>query len=100
PAAKYRAARHQMRRVVARRLLVAGGGVAWPRVRRSGARRVVFGHRRHAGIGLLLRQIDADADGLLEQRPFRELDLDEAPLAVGQVAEGGRLAEDILEDLQ
>ena len=73
-----------------------GIGAVWSRRRRL----VLVGQRRHARVGLLLREVDADADDLLEQRPLGELQLDEAPLAVGQVAQGGRLREDVLEDLQ
>ena len=41
-------------------------------------------------IGLLLRDVHADADDFLEQRPVGKLLLDEPPLAVGQVADRRR----------
>ena len=52
------------------------------------------------GILVVLRDVDADARHLLEQRAFAELVLDEPALAFGQVAECRRLAEDVLEDVE
>ena len=48
---------------------------------------VLVGGGRHPRVRLLLRQVDADADDLLEQRPLGELALDELPLALGEVAD-------------
>ena len=61
---------------------------------------LLVGLRRHPRVGLLLREVHADTHDFLEQRTLWKLQLDEALLAFGQVAQRGRLAEDILEDLQ
>ena len=70
-------------------------------LRRRGLRRFVLGRTlRHARVWLLLRQIDADADGLFEERQFAEVRVNELPLALGEIAERRRLLEDVLEDLE
>ena len=56
--------------------------------------------RRHPGILAVLRDVDADARHLFEQRAIPELVLHEPPFALGQIAEGRRLAEDVLEDAE
>src|SRR5262249_58469916 len=84
---EHRAAREQMRRKLTRlRFLVGRSAVAcgWRTV-------VVRGTLRHPRIGLLLRQVDADADDFLEQRPLHETRPDELPLALGEITERGRV---------
>jgi hypothetical protein len=55
---------------------------------------------RHPRVWLLLRQVHADADDILEERPVDELALHELPLALRQVADRRRPGEHVLEDLQ
>ena len=49
---------------------------------------------------MLLRNVDADADDVFEHRTLGKLFLDELTLAVCEVADRGRSAEDFLEDLE
>src|SRR5262249_56230323 len=75
---EHRAAREQMRRKLTRlRFLVGRSAVAcgWRTV-------VVRGTLRHPRIGLLLRQVDADADDFLDHPPPPPTPLHQLPLAL------------------
>src|SRR5205814_4959452 len=68
-------------------------------LRRRGLRRFVLGRTlRHARVRLLLRQIDADADGLFEERQLAEVRVHEPPVALGEGTERRRLLADSPED--
>src|SRR5262249_12696818 len=67
---------------------------------RVGVGPLILRWNRHARVGLLLRDIDADASQLLEEGTIPELTLHEQLFAFCEVAECCDTAEELLKDLQ
>ena len=63
-------------------------------------RRLIVDRRRHPRVGVVLRDVDADANDFLDRRTFGKVALQESAFALGVVQDGGRPAEDVPVDVE
>src|SRR5262249_32737537 len=67
---------------------------------RCSGQRLLVGACRAARVGMLLRDVDPDADHFFEKRAIDELRLDEALFALGEVAQRRRTLKHVREDAE